>query len=72
MAGVIYRIGCISSGAMSNMLGNIITLIADDILIPVNAKGTPQILPLFFTVFFSFLYSSNGIIRSDSTADEFE
>ena len=67
-----YNIGCISSGAISNTLGNTITLIADDMVIPANAKGTPQILALCFNVFFNFLYSSNGIILFDSTIDEFE
>ena len=48
-------------------------MIADDIVIPANAKGTPQILALCLSVFFSFLYSSNGIILVDSTtADGFE
>lgn len=50
-----YRIGCISSGVISNMLGVIMTLTIDDAIIPLSANGTPHTLAFIFCDFFSFL-----------------
>lgn len=65
--------GCTSSGVISNMRGLKWILTKEDAITPTTAVGRPAILARIFRAFFSFLYSSKGIIlrlRSPPDCDD--